>query len=68
MNHKTTLLELLKQDTTITFPSGYVFKGDSKTGYIDLISPLGKDGLENLNEEGLDKAFGWKNSWEYEES
>lgn len=64
MDDKTTILELLKQNATISFESGYKFRGDVSTGYIDLLLPDGFDGLECLDEAGLKRAFEWKERWE----
>lgn len=64
MTSKTTILQLLKENATITFKSGYRFRGDISTGYIDLLLPEGFDGLESLDEEGVERAFGWKERWE----
>ena len=64
MNNKTTLLDLLNQNALITFESGYGFRGDKSTGYIDLVTPDGSDGIESLDKRGLNKAFIWKDLWE----
>jgi len=57
MNDKTTLLELLKTGCTIEFPSGYSLRGNPSDGYIYLRTEYGADGLESLDEVGVERAL-----------
>lgn len=63
-----TILTLLKAGATIEFPSGYKFRGDPQTRYIDLITPYGNDGLVLLNKAGVNEAFKYKKIFEREEA
>ena len=61
-----TLLTLLKAGCRLEMPSGYAFKGDPETGYIDLITPFGPDGLVLLNRDGVDEAFRYEKMFRQE--
>ncbi len=55
-----TLLTLLKQGCTITFPSGYSLTGSPKKCYIEERIPIetySLEGLKNLSKEGLQDAI-----------
>ena len=52
-----TMLKFLEMGGTLTFPSGYYLGGDPASGYIDVGSPFGSDGLWSLDKEGLKNAL-----------
>ena len=52
-----TLLTLLKQGCTITFPCGYRLTGIPDLKYIQCATEFGQDGLWTLSREGLISAL-----------
>lgn len=64
LSNNPTLLSLLKAGATITFPDGYIFKGNVRNNFIDLRSPLNlSDGLEPMDRKGLKSAMSWKRKY-----
>jgi hypothetical protein len=52
------ILELLKQGARIVFPDGMYMDGDPETNYIEVGSEAaGSDGLQILNEDGVEKSL-----------
>ena len=52
-----TLLDLLKLGCKVEFQSGYSLTGDPANNYINLRTENGADGLEILNEEGVERSL-----------
>jgi hypothetical protein len=63
------ILTILREGCTITFPSGYIFNPDIEGGYIELKYDIGnkvlhKDGLEILDITGVTRAIGFQREFE----
>jgi hypothetical protein len=64
MEFTNSVLEILKQGGSVSLPNGYSLFGIPSNSYIGLMTPDGcNDGLVNLNEEGLKKAFKYANDY-----
>lgn len=68
MNDKNpTLLQLLKLGCKVEFPSRYSMTGDPDNNYIDLRTEEGgSDGLETLNEEGVERSLVYEEKYRIE--
>lgn len=64
LSNNPTLLSLLKAGATITFPDGYIFKGNTKLKQIELKTPLGlPDGQVVMNRKNLEESMSWKRKY-----
>ncbi len=61
------VLELMKQGCKLTFPTGYYMEGDISDNYIQVGHQYGKDGLWELNLNGVKECIKDAKKYEIEE-
>lgn len=58
LNSTATLLPLLQSNARITFQDSTYMQGDNDTGYIEVGTEFGSEGLWSLDEAGVTNALG----------